>query len=67
MLRVAAENYQLFLISAIGDPNTRTPIVPMLQDRKQIDGRAAAYVCVAFSCLSPVTESEALRSLLEKS
>ena len=66
MLRVAAENYQLFQIIAIGDPNTRTPIVPLLQDRKQIDWRATAYVCVAFSCLYPVTESEALRSLLER-
>ena len=65
MLRVAAENYQPFQIIALGDPNTRTPVVPLLQDRKQIDGRATAFVCVAFSCLSPVTELEALRSLLE--
>ena len=67
MLRVVTGNYQPFQIIALGDPNTRTPAVPLLQDRKQIDGRATAYVCVAFSCLSPVTESEALRSLLERS
>jgi uncharacterized protein YyaL (SSP411 family) len=66
MLRVAAESYQPFQISAIGDPYRRTPVVPLLQDSKQIDGRATAYVCVAFSCLSPVTESEALWSLLER-
>jgi uncharacterized protein YyaL (SSP411 family) len=64
MLRVAAEGFQPFQIIAIGDPNTRTPVIPLLQDRKQIDGRATAYVCVDFSCRSPVTESEALQSLL---
>jgi uncharacterized protein YyaL (SSP411 family) len=66
MLQVAAESYQPFQIIAIGDPNRRTPVVPLLQDSRQIDGRATAYVSVAFSCLSPVTESEALRSLLER-
>jgi uncharacterized protein YyaL (SSP411 family) len=65
MLRVAAGNYQPFQIIALGDPNTRTPAVPLLEDRKQIDGRATAYVCVDFSCRAPVTEPEALRSLLE--
>jgi len=67
MLRVAAENYQPFQIIAMTDPNTRTPVVPLLQDRKQIDGRATAHVCIDFSCRSPVTEPEALRSLLERS
>ncbi|HSR34852.1 MAG TPA: thioredoxin domain-containing protein, partial [Anaerolineae bacterium] len=65
MLRVVTENYQPFQIIALGDPNTRTPAVPLLQDRKQINGRATAYVCVDFSCRAPVTEPEALRSLLE--
>jgi uncharacterized protein YyaL (SSP411 family) len=66
MLRVVAKNYQPFQIIALGDPNTRTPVVPLLQDRKQIDGRATSYVCVDFSCRAPVTEPEALRSLLER-
>jgi uncharacterized protein YyaL (SSP411 family) len=65
MLQVVAEHYQPFQIIAIGDPNTRTPVIPLLQDRRQIDGRATAYVCVDFSCRSPVSDSEALRSLLE--
>jgi uncharacterized protein YyaL (SSP411 family) len=65
MLQVVTEKYQPFLIIALGDPNARTPTVPLLQDRKQIDGRATAYVCVDFSCRAPVTEPEALRSLLE--
>ena len=48
MLQVVAEHYQPFQIIAIGDPNTRTPVIPLLQDRRQIDGRATAYVCVGF-------------------
>jgi uncharacterized protein YyaL (SSP411 family) len=66
MLRVAAENYQPFQIIALGNPNTRKPVVPLLQDREQIDGHATAYVCVDFSCRAPVTEPKALRSLLER-
>jgi uncharacterized protein YyaL (SSP411 family) len=47
--------------------------VPLLQDRKPIAGRAAAYVCDApsvrraLACRPPVTEPEALKALLEKS
>jgi uncharacterized protein YyaL (SSP411 family) len=66
MLRVATENYRPFQSIALGDPNTRTPVVPLLQDRKQVDGRATAYVCVDFSCRATVTEPEALRSKLER-
>jgi uncharacterized protein YyaL (SSP411 family) len=54
MLRVVAENDQPFQIIAIGDPDTRTPVIPLLQDREQIYGRATAYVCVDFSCRPPV-------------
>jgi uncharacterized protein YyaL (SSP411 family) len=38
--------------------------VPLLDGRTQIDGRATAYVCESFACKLPVTESEALASLL---
>jgi uncharacterized protein YyaL (SSP411 family) len=66
MLRVAAENYQLFQIIAIGDPDTRTPIVPLLQDRKQIDGHATAYVCTGFAWQAPVADPDELRALLTR-
>jgi uncharacterized protein YyaL (SSP411 family) len=39
--------------------------VPLLQDREQIKGRATAYVCIDLTCRPPVTEPEALKTLLE--
>jgi uncharacterized protein YyaL (SSP411 family) len=41
-----------------------TEEVPLLQDRRQIEGRATAYVCIDFTCRAPVTEPEALQTLL---
>jgi uncharacterized protein YyaL (SSP411 family) len=40
--------------------------VPLLADRPLVDGRAAAYVCVRFACLRPVTTPEALSAQLEE-
>ena len=46
-----------------GDPATAE--VPLLQDRSEVDGRAAAYVCERFVCQRPVTDAEDLsRQLL---
>ncbi|MFN2269887.1 MAG: thioredoxin domain-containing protein [Anaerolineae bacterium] len=39
--------------------------VPLLQDREQIKGQATAYVCIDLTCSPPVTEPEALKTLLE--
>jgi uncharacterized protein YyaL (SSP411 family) len=43
-----------------GGPN----VVPLLEGRAEVDGRAAAYVCERFACKRPVTEPEELASLL---
>ena len=41
--------------------------VPLLADRPQIDGRAAAYVCERFVCKRPVSDPEQLSELLTDS
>jgi uncharacterized protein YyaL (SSP411 family) len=37
---------------------------PLLRERREADGKAAAYVCEHFSCRAPVTDAAALRQLL---
>ena len=48
---------------------TRSPdgdsAVALLHHRRPIDGRATAYVCERFACLSPVTEPAQLAALLD--
>ncbi len=40
--------------------------VPLLEGRRPIDGRAAAYLCERFACRSPVSDEEALLGLIER-
>jgi uncharacterized protein YyaL (SSP411 family) len=54
------------LQSNADDPVVRNAAVPLLQDRRLVKGRAAAYVCRAFACQAPLAEPEVLRLLLEK-
>jgi uncharacterized protein YyaL (SSP411 family) len=44
-----------------GTAGGSVPRVPLLRDRRLVDGRAAAYVCRGFVCERPVTDPEALR------
>ncbi|HEV7773242.1 MAG TPA: thioredoxin domain-containing protein [Conexibacter sp.] len=39
--------------------------VPLLAGRSPVDGRSAAYVCERFTCQTPVTDPEALASMLD--
>ncbi|MCG2768207.1 MAG: hypothetical protein L6435_07470 [Anaerolineae bacterium] len=48
------------------ESSSTSPVVPLLQGRVPVDGRATAYVCVDFACRPPVTDSEVLRALLEE-
>jgi hypothetical protein len=65
LLEVVRDGYQPFQVVALGAPDGQTPAVPLLQDRGLVEGHAAAYVCVGFTCQAPVTGSEELQGELE--
>jgi uncharacterized protein YyaL (SSP411 family) len=54
--------YRPHLVLAGGPAGSNTP--PLLADRTQVDGGAAAYVCENFSCRVPVTTPKHLADLL---
>ena len=61
LLDVLQSRYRPALVTAVGPSE---PVVPLLADRPQLDGRATAYVCRRFVCLNPVTQPEALAEQL---
>jgi uncharacterized protein YyaL (SSP411 family) len=65
LLSVVRDGYRPFHVVALGSPDTQASVVPLLQDRRLLKGRAAAYVCRAFACQAPLAEPEVLRLLLE--
>jgi uncharacterized protein YyaL (SSP411 family) len=64
LLSVARDGYRPFQVVALGAPDSQSPAVPLLQDRRLVEGHAAAYVCRDFTCQAPVTTPEALEPLL---
>ncbi|HKZ77177.1 MAG TPA: thioredoxin domain-containing protein [Pyrinomonadaceae bacterium] len=48
-----------------GDETAATT-VPLVRGRRQIDGKATAYVCEHYACKEPVTEPSALRKQLSR-
>ena len=64
LLDVCTTGYRPHQIVALGAPDAEASVVPLLQDRGQIEGRATAYVCVDFTCRAPVTDPDALQALL---
>jgi hypothetical protein len=45
-------------------PGSTPPGVPLLEGRETVGGRAAAWVCRGSTCLPPVMDPEALRSII---
>jgi uncharacterized protein YyaL (SSP411 family) len=64
LLSIVRDGYRPFQVVALGAPDPQSPSVPLLQDRGQLDGQAAAYVCRDFTCQAPITTPEALEPLL---
>jgi uncharacterized protein YyaL (SSP411 family) len=60
LVRVVRRDYRPHVVLAGGDADG----VPLLEDREPVDGRAAAYVCEHFVCQAPVTEPDALATML---
>jgi len=51
------------LVLAGGPEGSETP--PLLQDRGEVDGKPAAYVCEQFTCRQPVTDPAVLHRMLD--
>ncbi|HET89655.1 MAG TPA: thioredoxin domain-containing protein [Chloroflexi bacterium] len=64
LLHTCFDAYRPHQMVAVGMPTESA--VPLLQGRKQVNGRATAYVCANATCSLPVTTSEALRQLIEE-
>jgi uncharacterized protein YyaL (SSP411 family) len=58
--RVVRARFRPHIVLAGGNGD----VVPLLEGREPVDGRAAAYVCERFACQRPVTEPEELEALL---
>lgn len=67
MLEVVSTGFRPHQVIATARPGSGVSEVPLLEGRDLIDGRAAAYVCVDYSCRPPITDPEALQALLDVS
>jgi uncharacterized protein YyaL (SSP411 family) len=63
LVDVIRDGYRPFQVVGLGSPDAHPPVVPLLQDRGQLDGQATAYVCCDFACQAPVTDADELRAL----
>jgi len=55
--------FRPFQVTAVGGADSP---VPLLRDRKQLDGKATAYVCEHFVCLAPTTDANQLKQTLKE-
>jgi uncharacterized protein YyaL (SSP411 family) len=65
LLSIVHHGYWPYQVVALGEPSAHSA-VPLLQDRGQLGGRPAAYVCRDFTCQVPTTEPEVLQTQLAR-
>jgi uncharacterized protein YyaL (SSP411 family) len=67
LLDVIRKDFRPNQVVAMRDISETDPtgLIPLLNDRAQVDGQATAYVCHNYLCRLPVTTAEALRQELE--
>jgi uncharacterized protein YyaL (SSP411 family) len=65
LLRVVGERFLPNRVIQIGSPDGAHDDLPLLRDKKPVDGRAAAYVCRDYACKAPVTDAADLAAALE--
>ena len=58
--RAVRSRFRPYVVLAGGPPG----VVPLLEGREPVEGRAVAYVCENFACKAPVTDPEKLEALL---
>jgi hypothetical protein len=66
LLAVCRSGYRPHQVVAVGHTEGGQFVVPLLRNRDQVDGQAAAYVCFNSVCRRPVTDPEELRELIEE-
>ena len=64
LLKAAAGGYAPNRVIALRASEDVETSVPLLEERKLVKGRPAAYVCRGFACRLPVTDPEALAEQL---
>jgi uncharacterized protein YyaL (SSP411 family) len=64
LARVVRSAFRPHVVVAGGPGHDGDRLVPLLEGRSAVNGRAAAYVCEQFACQQPVTEPEELEALL---
>jgi uncharacterized protein YyaL (SSP411 family) len=63
-LEVVRARYLPNRLVAVAPPDGQRPAMPLLRDRRAIDGRVTAYLCEGFVCQAPTTDpSELARQL----